>query len=220
MPDTPRTELLAGAMGEAHTQAQQERLGPEETKRLMEVEGALEGLRHDTGMDYRGDLAARRELAHRVAPQEALEKRALLREVEVDDLTGTGSRKALDRALPRAELRPDTAVIVFDANNFGPINKTLGHAEGDKVLKELATAILVAADSYGVGERVFRRGGDEFVVLAPKDRAAEIIAKAEADFSERRYGDTVVSLTGTSGDTFKVADAILQDAKAQRKEKH
>jgi diguanylate cyclase (GGDEF)-like protein len=139
------------------------------------------------------------------------------RKAETDNLTGLANRSALDKALPSAEADPNTSVIAFDANNFGKINKEVGQEAGDKALKDIGDAIKQAATENGVGERVFRRGGDEFVVLAPKDVADKVRARAEELYGDKKYGSTNVSLSGTVGDTFKAADSTLQEAKAKRK---
>src|SRR5690606_24023943 len=69
----------------------------------------------------------------------------------------------------------------------------------------------------GVPGRIFRRGGDEFVILAPKDKAEAVRTRAEEIFGARQVGNVEVSLPGTVGDTFREADATLQARKAERK---
>lgn len=138
------------------------------------------------------------------------------RDAETDTLTGLANRAALDKALPSAEKDADTSVIAFDANNFGRINKEVGQAEGDKALVDIGNAIKQAAEENGV-TRTFRRGGDEFVVLAPKEIADKIRARAEEIYGDKKYGETNVSLTGTVGRTFAAADSALQSAKTTRK---
>src|SRR5690606_31611302 len=101
----------------------------------------------------------------RVREQRDLARRA----AETDPLTGAGNRAALDRALSAAEADPNTAVVVFDANNFGQINKQVGQEAGDEMIREVHGALVRAAEEVGVPGRIFRRGGDEFVILAPKD---------------------------------------------------
>jgi diguanylate cyclase (GGDEF)-like protein len=139
------------------------------------------------------------------------------REAETDTLTGLANRSALDKALPSAEKDADTSVLAFDANNFGKINKEVGQAEGDRALVDIGNAIKQAADENGV-TRTFRRGGDEFVVLAPKGVADKIRARAEEIYGDKKYGETNVSLTGTVGGTFAEADSALQSAKTARKQ--
>lgn len=155
--------------------------------------------------------------ARREAAQARIEQRAATRAANTDPLTGIGNRRALDAALPRAEADPEMAVISFDANNFGKVNKALGNEAGDQALKDVADAIRRVTDDAGAGFRVFRRGGDEFVVLAPTSRAEEIRTAIENGYGARRYGDVEVSLSGSVGPTFEAADVPLQARKAARK---
>jgi diguanylate cyclase (GGDEF)-like protein len=137
------------------------------------------------------------------------------RAAETDPLTGIANRAALDRALPAAEADPNTSVISFDANNFGQINKMFGEDAGDQALKKMADDLTSAAADYG--SRVFRKGGDEFVVLAPADKAEEVREKAEDTFGLLAYDGLDVTITGTIGKTFAEANASLQEAKKARK---
>lgn len=152
---------------------------------------------------------------------ERQERRAAERAADVDPLTGVANRRALDRALPVAEADPDTAVVVFDANNFGQVNKLVSQEAGDAMLQEIVGAVRTAAEEAGVGERVFRRGGDEVVALAPAAVADQVRSRAEEIFGERSVGPedkpVTVSLSGTVGQTFAEADAILQERKKARK---
>jgi diguanylate cyclase (GGDEF)-like protein len=143
------------------------------------------------------------------------------REAETDKLTGVANRAALDRALPAAEADPATSVVVFDANDFGQVNKRVSQEAGDRAIQDVASAIRQAAEEHGIGERVFRRGGDEFVVLAPDALAESVRSRAEQIFGERTFGTgekgVKVSLSGTHARTFADADASLQAAKQARK---
>jgi diguanylate cyclase (GGDEF)-like protein len=151
--------------------------------------------------------------------------RSANRAAETDALTGVANRAALDKALPTAEGDPNTHVVVFDANNFGQVNKLVGQEAGDAMIKQVADAVQKAAAEFGVGGRVFRRGGDEFVVLAPAAVAEKIRARAEELFGQQPIATDawfvsdhpIVSLSGTSANTFREADATLQAAKATAK---
>lgn len=176
-------------------------------------ENVTTALRVDQGLVTR----ARKKAAAIIAPELDVERRAAERLASSDPLTGLANRRALDEALPAAEADPAIQVLVFDANNFGQVNKISGQAAGDEMLQQAGAAIRQAADEAGMGERVFRRGGDEFVVLAPADQVDAIRGRAEELFGDRPVGDVQVSLTGTAGDTFAEADAALQGAKAKRK---
>ena len=59
----------------------------------------------------------------------------------------------------------DFAVIVFDLNNLKNTNDTLGHAAGDKLIKN-AGKIICKAFAHSP---VFRIGGDEFVAILEND---------------------------------------------------
>lgn len=151
------------------------------------------------------------------------------REAETDPLTGLGNRAALDKALATAEADPNTSVVVFDANDLGKVNKLTehGHQAGDKLIQRAAGTIKQAAQEFGVSERVFRSGGDEFTALLPKDKAEAIKTRAEELMGEQVFEGTHgqtgqpttvrTSLTGSVGDTFRTADAALQGLKATRK---
>lgn len=143
------------------------------------------------------------------------------RAADTDPLTGLYSRRALDKALPSAEQDPSVAVLVFDANNFGQVNKLVSQKAGDDMIRQVAGAVKQAAEEVGMGERVFRRGGDEIVALVPKDQADSVIKRAEEIFGVKQVsgnGKTVnISLSGNAGNTFDEADAGLQAIKKARK---
>jgi diguanylate cyclase (GGDEF)-like protein len=54
--------------------------------------------------------------------------------------------------------------VMIDLDGFKSVNDTLGHQAGDRMLREIATAIQGAARDT---DAVFRYGGDEFAVLLP-----------------------------------------------------
>lgn len=157
------------------------------------------------------------------------ERRAAERLAETDALTGIANRLALDKAIPSADADPNTSIVHFDVNDFGKVNKIVGLGEpaGDKELQRIASAIQQAAEENGVGGRVFRKGGDEFTVIAPKDKAEAVKARAEelvgSKTFEGTHGQTGqqvkadVSLSGSIGNTFKEAEASIQAAKGERK---
>lgn len=160
----------------------------------------------------------RRKAAEKMDPTLAEELRIAKEEAVTDHMTGVPNRRALDAALARAEADPNLSIVVFDANNFKHVNKLMGDDAGDVAIKDVAGAIRQAAEEAGVGVRsVFRRGGDEFTVIAPNDIADKVRARAEEIYGTRQYGETEVSLTGSVGENYRAAGAPLQAAKAARK---
>ncbi|MDP1981409.1 MAG: EAL domain-containing protein [Sulfuritalea sp.] len=84
-----------------------------------------------------------------------------------DALTGLPNRRMLSdrlqQAIARAQRAEDLlAVCYLDLDDFKPVNDTLGHAAGDRLLIEAAQRLL---SGVRAGDTVSRLGGDEFVVL-------------------------------------------------------
>lgn len=90
-----------------------------------------------------------------------------------DDLTGLLNRSAfmeqVQTLIAAAVLEQRQLALLFiDLDNFKRVNDSLGHLEGDKVLKTVAERI---ADCLRSTDLVARFGGDEFVILLGDVRA-------------------------------------------------
>lgn len=109
----------------------------------------------------------RRKTANLFYPEGEQIRNELRRELEIDSLTGVGNRKAFFRAKDRANCDPDSLIIFFDLNNFGQVNKLCGHSEGDNALKCFADYLRKRCRDFNLPERIFRYGGDEFVMIVP-----------------------------------------------------
>ncbi|MCB2148918.1 MAG: GGDEF domain-containing protein [Deltaproteobacteria bacterium] len=81
----------------------------------------------------------------------------------MNGLAFTESAQTIFRIADR--FRRSTAIGYIDLDNFKSVNDTLGHAEGDQVLKTVASVLLT---SVRKADLVGRLGGDEFVVLLPE----------------------------------------------------
>lgn len=105
----------------------------------------------------------------------------LRRHAYQDALTGLGNRRALFEAIDALLAEPGArgaghALILVDVDRFKAINDRGGHPFGDEVLVGIANALRTAA---GRSASVFRLGGEEFALLAPR------IAGEAARFAER-----------------------------------
>lgn len=116
-----------------------------------------------------------------LALQRARFERRLEHQAVHDGLTGIPNRTLLldrvDRALEVGRRRgTHTAVLFIDVDRFKLVNDGLGHAVGDKLLRQVAVAL---AGELEPGDTVGRFGGDEFVVVL-EAAAGEAVAMALA----------------------------------------
>ena len=84
-----------------------------------------------------------------------------------DPLTGLPNRRLLQdrfqQALANAQRHGTGIALLFlDLDNFKPVNDSLGHDTGDKVLQAVAACL---ASCLREGDTLSRLGGDEFVIL-------------------------------------------------------
>nr|WP_234902319.1 EAL domain-containing protein [Agrobacterium rubi] len=137
----------------------------------------------------RGDRSRTFELAVRtieyrgrpcevMAVRDLTEKRRALREIEYlarhDVLTALANRKLfqerLSNHLANAKDHDEFALLSLDLDRFKAVNDLFGHAEGDRVLKDVARILQQTARK---GDLVARLGGDEFVILTAFGTTAE-----------------------------------------------
>ena len=96
---------------------------------------------------------------------------ALLAELNsTDPLTGALNRRALNddtlAAISRAERYNSTYLLAFlDLDFFKKVNDEFGHAEGDRVLKQLVS---ITNSHIRESDKLYRFGGEEFVLIIPE----------------------------------------------------
>lgn len=110
-----------------------------------------------------------------------LRYRAALATAYRDPLTGVSNRAQMDETLPREverALRHETelSMLLIDLDHFKKVNDQYGHAAGDCVLRNSAQMM---RQSLRTEDRIFRFGGEEFVVLLPSTdlEGARIVAE-------------------------------------------
>ncbi|KQN43462.1 diguanylate phosphodiesterase [Pseudomonas sp. Leaf48] len=117
-------------------------------------------------LDDEGDLASYVCFFTDISERKASEQR-IHRLAYYDALTHLPNRSLfqdrLHTALQVAERQKSWVVLMFlDLDRFKPINDSLGHAAGDRMLKDMATRLLGCVDD---DDTVARMGGDEFTLL-------------------------------------------------------
>ena len=102
-------------------------------------------------------------------------------DASIDPLTGLANRRILGRALGRVQ--PENTLIMIDLDHFKAVNDTLGHGEGDRVLRAMGRTL---AATVRAADRAGRYGGEEFVVvLAPGDPEA-FLGRLRDEWEETR----------------------------------
>ena len=100
---------------------------------------------------------------------------------DLDELTGLLNRAAMERDLERENAHalrtglPFTVALV-DADHFKKVNDEYGHGFGDVVLETLAERFV---ESLRPRDRVYRYGGEEFLVLLPDTQLEQAISVLE-----------------------------------------
>lgn len=83
--------------------------------------------------------------------------------IEHDELTGAWNRVAFNRTTTMLdEAKRPFGFILMDIDKFKSINDTYGHDVGDEVLVKLVS---VLDEKMRASDKIFRIGGDEFVVV-------------------------------------------------------
>ena len=155
-------------------------------------------------------------------------------ELHIDSLTKSYNRKALEEDLNKIlkagkTKKLDFFIIIIDLDHFKKINDTYGHLVGDFVLIKFVQLI---KKSIRGSDKVYRFGGDEFVILFNRidKKIIELIANkilAKISSTKLKYKENIISLTTSlgischkKGDTvdtiIKRADEALYESKIHR----
>lgn len=189
-PDRVAAELAALGSGDAAVVADECELRHprgQARRRWVRVEvRRIDGVA--TGVQYIGTVTDRTDIRESMT--------VLRRQADHDHLTGLKVRAAGLRELDRlcAQEAADatvsfSAVLYCDLDNFKGINDASGHVVGDRTLSEVARGLLRAAHT---SDTVCRWGGDEFVIIASRTTATDVV-----EFANRLVAD-VRALAGAA----------------------
>jgi diguanylate cyclase (GGDEF)-like protein len=95
-----------------------------------------------------------------------------------DSLTDSLNRRAFaeDVGLEMVKATFGT-VVLADLDNLKLVNDRFGHAAGDRLLRCCADALRATLRRY---DKLYRWGGDEFMVLVPSARASDVLQRLQA----------------------------------------
>ena len=156
----------------------------------------------------------------------------LLKSAMTDYLTGLNNRHGLNKYVIKRNNYKNTAFVMFDLDNFKNVNDSLGHSEGDNLLRDFSKILL----KHFSKENVFRMGGDEFLVtlfnIIDEKEVHSFIQQAIDDFtayaSKKLLEHSVTLSAGIAinkeddisfDDLLNRADNAMYDAKRQGKDR-
>ncbi len=143
-------------------------------------------------LDDEGDLASYVCFFTDISERKASEQR-IHRLAYYDALTHLPNRTLfqdrLYNALQQAERQKAWVVLMFlDLDRFKPINDSLGHAAGDRMLKDMAQRLLACVDD---DDTVARMGGDEFTLLLQPRATRQLALNRAIHVAENILGSLV-----------------------------
>ena len=201
--------------------------------RVLLPNGAIKHFHGQSQTQYGADgqaiymIGSAQDITERKRMEDEVRKLALY-----DSLTGLPNRvlfrEELDRALLRAQRNASLIGVLFlDLDNFKRVNDSLGHENGDRLLREIATRIRQCARG---DEVVARFGGDEFTVFTGPLKNADEVSKVAQRIvnalaepiqleAQELYASTSIGISifptdaCDAGDLIKNADTAMYAAK-------
>lgn len=201
--------------------------------RVILPNGAIKHFHGQSQTQYGADgraiymIGSAQDITERKRMEDEVRKLALY-----DSLTGLPNRvlfrEELDRALLRAQRNASLIGVLFlDLDNFKRVNDSLGHENGDRLLREIATRIRQCARG---DEVVARFGGDEFTMFTGPLKNADDVSKVAQRIvnslaepiqleAQELYASTSIGISifptdaCETGDLIKNADTAMYAAK-------
>jgi diguanylate cyclase (GGDEF)-like protein/PAS domain S-box-containing protein len=127
-----------------------------------------------------GELLGYRGVGSDVTEQQRASQR-ITELATFDALTGLVNRRIIHQALAEGLQAGNVALLFVDLDRFKAVNDSLGHAFGDRLLKDVAIRLQdVVVEATGTRALVGRLGGDEFAVVLRNAGADEALRVGEA----------------------------------------
>lgn len=148
-------------------------------------------------------------------------KRMAITDSLTDTLNRRGITELIEQEIIRSRRFGDFSLLMIDVDNLKIINDTLGHHEGDEVLKKIANII---KERLRVTDIVSRFGGDEYVAMLPQTelegakKLAEKLRRAVEKNTRATISIGVIqfSLKYSSEKLLQTVDRALYNAKKRK----
>lgn len=134
-----------------------------------------------------------------------------------DDLTGLLNRTAFNRQIESLKKsKHNIAVIMIDIDSFKTINDTYGHTYGDDYIRKISKDL----KRIFIKDKIFRYGGDEFIILSQiKDNKQlehklELLQNLESKLS---YGYSIYTYNDNIQHSIDNADQMMYTNKKKKK---
>lgn len=126
---------------------------------------------------------------HRAALSTEAQMQTLIVAAQEDPLTGILNRRGfLDEVVTLIREGTRGCVVLLDIDHFKTVNDTLGHDEGDRILRALAATLSHQTRRVDV---VARWGGEEFVIFLPgcaEEEASRIVGRVARSLHQTPIG--------------------------------
>ncbi|NRT30290.1 diguanylate cyclase (GGDEF)-like protein [Clostridium beijerinckii] len=129
---------------------------------------------------------------------------------EIDILTGLYNRYSFEEKIKELnhEQYLPLGIIMGDVNGLKIVNDTLGHLEGDNLLRSIAGVLKEICHPNGY---VFRWGGDEFIILIPncdESKCEKVIRKITKKCEQSDYKFMQLSIALGEGIKYSLQEDI------------
>ena len=132
--------------------------------------------------------------------KEKYEKEKFRYTSNTDELTRCYNRRAYEEDINKLDLTKEWVYVSMDINGLKNANDSFGHAAGDELIRAAADCMKNSFSEHG---KVYRVGGDEFVVIITKDIPQfENLLRAFEQRVESWHGEFVESMAVSYGYVF------------------